>query len=102
MDKLTHLLEPPLEVQLPTPVTMAMHCLVHRHVLVEQMDLGHLLSQSVKASTCVTNLICCTLSVYPQLLTVVLSLILTMDKWTHHLEPRLGVWPHSVATLATG
>ena len=101
MDKWTHLLEPPLGVQLLTPVTLATHCLVHRHVLVEQMDCGHLLNHSVKASTCVTNLICCTLSVYPQLLTVVLSLILTMDKLTHHLEPSLGAQLPTPVTLAT-
>ena len=34
-----------------------------------------------------------------QLLLVAPSMILTMDKWTHHLEPPLGVWPHSVVTL---
>ena len=102
MDKWTHHLEPPLGVQLHTPVTPATICLAHRHVLVEQRDCGHLLSHSVKASTWVTNSICSTLSVYLQLLTVVLSQILTMDKLTHHLEPPLGVWPHSVATLDTG
>ena len=36
-----------------------------------------------------------------QLLIVAPSMILTMDKWTHHLEPSLEVWPHSVVTLAT-
>ena len=34
-----------------------------------------------------------------QLLIVALSTILTMDKWTHHLEPPLGEWPYSVVTL---
>ena len=48
MDKLTHYLEPPLEAQLPTPVTLDTHCLVHRHVLVEKMETGHPLYHFVK------------------------------------------------------
>ena len=43
-------MEPPLGVQLPTPVTLATHCLVHSHVLVELMECGHLLSHHVKVS----------------------------------------------------
>ena len=34
-----------------------------------------------------------------QLLIVAPSMILTMDKWTHQMEPFLGVWPRSVVTL---
>ena len=48
MDKLQHHLGLPLGVQLPTPVTLATHCLVQRHVLVEQMETGQLLNLLVK------------------------------------------------------
>ena len=48
MDKWPQM-EPPLEVQLPTPVTLATHCLVHSHELVELMETGHL-SLYVKVS----------------------------------------------------
>ena len=50
MDEWTHLLEPTLEVQLPTPVTLATPCLVHSHVLVEQMETGHPLNHFVEVS----------------------------------------------------
>ena len=80
MDKWTHHLELPLEVQLPTPVTLATLCLVHSYVLVEQMETGHPLNHFVKVS--ITNLTNCSLlNQYLQyLLTVVPSLILPMDK----------------------
>ena len=52
MDKWTHYLEPPLGAQLPTPVTLATHCLGHSHGLVEQMEAGHRFSLFVKASVC--------------------------------------------------
>ena len=59
MDKWTHQLELPLKIQLPTPVTLATLCLVHSHVLVEQMETGHPLYHFVKVS--ITNLTNCTL-----------------------------------------
>ena len=53
MDKWTHLLEPPLGAQLPTPVMLDTHCLVQRHALVEQMVYGHRLCQFVRV--CIQN-----------------------------------------------
>ena len=42
---------PPLGVQLPTPVTLDIHCLVHGHVLVKLMEIGHILNLSVKVGS---------------------------------------------------
>ena len=39
---------PPLGVQLTTPVTLVTYCLGHSHVLVELMEIGHILILSVK------------------------------------------------------
>ena len=50
MDKWTHQTEPLLGVQLPTPVTLGTYCLVHNHVLVELMGIGHLLNLSARVS----------------------------------------------------
>ena len=47
MGEWKHHLDLPLGVQLPTLVTLATHCLVHRHVLVELMEYGHSLNQAV-------------------------------------------------------
>ena len=38
----------PLEVQLPTPVTLVMLCLGHSHVVVELMETGHHQNHFVK------------------------------------------------------
>ena len=101
MDKWTHHLEPLLRAQLPTPVTLATHCLVHRHVLVEQMECGHLPSHFVEVSI-ITNLTkAYSVNQHLQLLTVVPSLILLMDKWTHLLEPPLRAQLPTPVTLAT-
>ena len=40
-------MEPPLGAQLPTPVALAMHCLVHSHALVELIKVGVSLHPSV-------------------------------------------------------
>ena len=40
MDKWTYQMEQPLGVLLSTPVTLATHCPVYSHVLVELMDIG--------------------------------------------------------------
>ena len=45
MDEWTFQMELPLEVQLSTPVTLVMYCLVHRHVFVELMETGHLATE---------------------------------------------------------
>ena len=42
MDKLTHHLEPPLGVLLPTPVTLVTFWWDHHHVFVELLECGHL------------------------------------------------------------